>query len=98
MFTLLTISVLTAGALETRTYGKRIVWQLKQFLSNRADFDRLLSMATDSQAKRIYDVIEGSNGPPPPPSRGVTGPRSYSRQPSGGSTTGGILSGMALQV
>lgn len=62
---------LDEGSLETRTYGKRIVWHIKSTVGNRTDFERLvMSVSPAPLQKKVVDVVEGSNGPPPPPSRG----------------------------
>lgn len=58
---------LNEGAIETRTYGKRLVWNLKQ-LVGRAEFDKLVAVGLPAPAQRkVMDVLEGMNGPPPAP-------------------------------
>ncbi|KXZ45846.1 hypothetical protein GPECTOR_50g640 [Gonium pectorale] len=65
---------LDEGSLDTRTHGKRIIWHVKGMLSGRAEFDRLLGgVNPDGLRRKVVDVVEGLNGPPPPPSRGVAG-------------------------
>ncbi|KAG2439615.1 hypothetical protein HXX76_004967 [Chlamydomonas incerta] len=82
---------LDEGGLDTRTYGKRIIWHVKAMLSSRADFDRLVhSVTPESLHRKVVDTVEGLNGPPPPPSRavagGVPGSRLASRQLGPGGT------------
>ncbi|MEW5315874.1 MAG: hypothetical protein WDW38_007274 [Sanguina aurantia] len=61
---------LDEGALETRTYGKRLIWNAKAAVGNRQDFDRLLgSLSSEPLIKRVLEVVESMNGPPPPPSK-----------------------------
>ena len=75
-----------AGAQETRIYGKRLIWNLKQLIGNSSDFDRLVSLLQPALLqKKVHEVLEGLNGPPPPPSRAVPGSRLVSRQ-AGGAT------------
>lgn len=101
---------LDEGALDTRTYGKRIIWHVKGVVGSKAEFDRLVALVSpDFLQRKVIDTVEGSNGPPPPPVRGTGGPggsRSVSRQMSGGDNRGspgptgpggGVLSGRALQ-
>ncbi|MEW5296966.1 MAG: hypothetical protein WDW36_000208 [Sanguina aurantia] len=74
---------LDEGALETRTYGKRLIWNAKAAVGNRQDFDRLLgSLSSEPLIKRVLEVVESMNGPPPPPSKtgGGPAPRVNSRQ------------------
>ena len=74
------------GAQETRIYGKRLIWNLKQLIGNSSDFDRLVSLLQPALLqKKVHEVLEGLNGPPPPPSRAVPGSRLVSRQ-AGGAT------------
>ena len=82
---------LDEGGLDTRTYGKRIVWHVKAMLASRAEFDRLVhSVTPESLHRKVVDTVEGLNGPPPPPSRavagGVPGSRLASRQLGPGGT------------
>ena len=37
-----------SGAQEARTYGKRLVWNIKQLVGNASDFDRLISQLQPS--------------------------------------------------
>ncbi|GAX73544.1 hypothetical protein CEUSTIGMA_g995.t1 [Chlamydomonas eustigma] len=65
---------LNEGAQETRTYGKRLIWNLKQLIGNTSDFDRLISLLhPEPLKKKVQDVLESMNGPPPPPSRAAPG-------------------------
>lgn len=76
----------STGAQETRIYGKRLIWNLKQLIGSSSDFDRLVSLLQPALLqKKVQDVLEGLNGPPPPPSRAVPGSRLVSRQ-AGGAT------------
>eukprot|EP00195_Chlamydomonas_chlamydogama_P001663 CAMPEP_0202916712 /NCGR_PEP_ID=MMETSP1392-20130828/69262_1 /ASSEMBLY_ACC=CAM_ASM_000868 /TAXON_ID=225041 /ORGANISM="Chlamydomonas chlamydogama, Strain SAG 11-48b" /LENGTH=1484 /DNA_ID=CAMNT_0049609237 /DNA_START=160 /DNA_END=4614 /DNA_ORIENTATION=+ len=79
---------LDEGALETRTYGKRIIWGVKQLLGNKSDFDRLATSVSVGLQKKVTEVVESINGPPPPPTRGALGSRLMSRQMSGNSAGG----------
>lgn len=74
---------LEEGSLETRTYGKRIIWQVKQIMGTKGDFDRLVGLLRpEALQKKVLEVVEGANGPPLPPG---------SRQTGGGA--GGLRSG-----
>ncbi len=65
---------LDEGSLETRTYGKRVIWHLKVMVASPSDFQRLMaSVAPAALQRKVTDVIEGTNGPPPPPSRAAAG-------------------------
>ncbi|KAG2502218.1 hypothetical protein HYH03_000704 [Edaphochlamys debaryana] len=65
---------LDEGGLETRTYGKRIIWHVKALVGSRPEFDRLVQGVTPASLNRkVVDTVEGLNGPPPPPARNVPG-------------------------
>ena len=52
------------GALECRTYGKRIIWQLKTLVGNKSDFDRLMAGVT---GEMLHKKVGWMAGPGPPP-------------------------------
>uniref|UniRef100_A0A7S3QX62 TOG domain-containing protein n=1 Tax=Dunaliella tertiolecta TaxID=3047 RepID=A0A7S3QX62_DUNTE len=125
---------LNEGGLETRTYGKRILFNIKMCLGSKADLDRLVSQVhPEMLARKVSDVVDNLNSLPPIPctaaARGAAGVKllPLSRQASGGgsgasfttagypptpaygfvggvissanggSKSGGVLSGPALQ-
>lgn len=60
----------TAGALETRTHGKRLVWECKRLIGNKSDFDRLLGVLRPvALQKKVQEFLESATGPPPAPAR-----------------------------
>ncbi len=86
---------LDEGALETRVYGKRIIWGVRSGLPSRSDFDRLVAVVQPATlSRKVLEVVESSNGPPPPPSRGCGAARCISSGPDAGRSTaayGGAL-------
>lgn len=91
---------LDEGSLDTRTYGKRIIWHIKAIVGNKSDFDRLaVTVSPESLYRKVVDVVEGLNGPPPPPSRGgLLASRNPSRQNAPPSPTRVGSGGAALDV
>lgn len=69
---------LDEGALETRTYGKRLVWECKRIVGNKSDFDRLRAgVRPAGLQKKVQSFVESATGPPPAPAR-VQGSRQQS--------------------
>lgn len=59
---------LEEGSLDTRTHGKRLIWNIKHWLSSRSSFNRLVEqLGSESKQKKVLEVVESTNGPPPPP-------------------------------
>ncbi|KAF5833408.1 hypothetical protein DUNSADRAFT_10277, partial [Dunaliella salina] len=127
---------LNEGGLETRTYGKRILYNIKTCQGSKAEVDRLVcQVQPEMLARKVSDVMDNLHSLPPVPctaaargaaggvkllplsrqaSGGSSGPSftagaGYPPSPAfgfvggvvssanGGSTSGGILSGPALQ-
>eukprot|EP00775_Hariotina_reticulata_P004304 gene4304-4556_t len=66
---------LQEGSLDSRTYGKRLLWAVKVALrGSRVDLERLLAgVAPEAQQRRVVEVLEALTAPPPAPtSRAVT--------------------------
>ena len=79
---------LEEGSLETRTYGKRLVWAVKGLVGGRPAIDRLTAGLPSERLRRnVADALEGSNGPPLPPSR-ISTLRSGRHTRSGGASGG----------
>jgi hypothetical protein len=56
------------GSLETRTHGKRLLFEIRATASSRADWERLLSaLRPEALQRRVAEVVEAPGGPPPPP-------------------------------
>ncbi|WIA17459.1 hypothetical protein OEZ85_014304 [Tetradesmus obliquus] len=72
---------LQEGSLDTRTYGKRLLWAVKAALhGSRSDLDRLVTGVTpDASQRRVVEVLDGLTAAPPPPSRGSGAPGSSGR-------------------
>lgn len=60
---------LEEGSLEARTHGKRLLFEIRATVSNRPDWERLLSgLRPEALARKVVEVVESLGGPPPPPS------------------------------
>ncbi|WIA37680.1 hypothetical protein OEZ86_014574 [Tetradesmus obliquus] len=90
---------LQEGSLDTRTYGKRLLWAVKAALhGSRSDLDRLVTGVTpDASQRRVVEVLDGLTAAPPPPSRGSGAPGSSGRGNGSfnGSGSGGNISWQA---
>lgn len=63
---------LEEGSLDTRTHGKRILWAIKLWQNSQSSFMRLVEqLPQESQRKKVLEVVQGTNGPPPPLHRTV---------------------------
>jgi hypothetical protein len=59
---------LEEGSLDTRTYGKRMLWSFKLAVTNRIDFDRLVSgLHPEALQRKVLEVLDSSHGLPPQP-------------------------------
>ncbi|GMH44231.1 hypothetical protein BSKO_12165 [Bryopsis sp. KO-2023] len=66
------VGFLEEGSLETRTRGKRIIWDIKHWLNSRSSFGRLVEqLGSETKKRKVSEVVESSNGPPPPPVKPV---------------------------
>jgi hypothetical protein len=52
----------TTGSLESRTYGKRIIWAIKLGLSSRSDFDRLVALVQPEALSKKVCLCHGRWG------------------------------------
>jgi len=56
------------GSLETRTYGKRLLFEIRATVAVRSDWERLLAaLRPEALRRRVVEVLEAPGGPPPPP-------------------------------
>ena len=64
------VGFLEEGSLETRTHGKRMLWSLRGWINNRGAFQRLVGqLESETKRRRVRDVFEQADGPPPLPVR-----------------------------
>eukprot|EP00210_Caulerpa_lentillifera_P002627 g2511.t2 len=78
------VSFLEEGYQQTRIYGKRILWALKRWIDNKGAYERLIGQVEpDSKKRRVLEVTQGNEGPPPVPIRAAL---SQSRRRHSGST------------
>jgi len=62
------VAFLEEGSQVTRSHGKRIVWQLKEWIGNKGAFERLMcQLETDAKKRRVQSVVEGMDVPPSVP-------------------------------
>lgn len=65
---------LEEGSLETRTHGKRLLFEIRATVPARPDWERLLgALRPEALQRKVVEVLEAPGGPPPPPSRGRMG-------------------------
>ena len=59
-------SFLEEGSLDTRTYGKRLIWAVRGLVPGE-ELKRLAARAgPESKQRKVWEVLD-SAGPPPPP-------------------------------
>ncbi len=67
-------SFLEEGSLDTRTYGKRLIWAVRGLVSGE-ELKRLAARAgPDSKQRKVWEVLD-SAGPPPPPLKAASSAR-----------------------
>ncbi|KAK9817952.1 hypothetical protein WJX72_004805 [[Myrmecia] bisecta] len=60
---------LEEGSLDTRTFGKRIIWEVKHLLDSQGnDFPGWVSrLPAEVKQHKVWEVLKRDLGPPPPP-------------------------------
>jgi hypothetical protein len=65
---------LEEGSLETRTHGKRLLFEVRASVPARADWERLLgALRPEALQRKVLEVLDGPGPPPPPAARGRMG-------------------------
>eukprot|EP00891_Asterochloris_glomerata_P001321 jgi/Astpho2/1321/e_gw1.00024.62.1_t len=84
-------SFLEEGSLDTRTYGKRLIWAVRGLVSGE-ELKRLAARAgPDRKQRKVWEVLD-SAGPPPPPLKAA----SSARQQGSSAAAAGPTSGAAV--
>jgi hypothetical protein len=59
---------LEEGSLDTRTHGKRLLFEIRASVPGRGDWERLLAgLRPEALQRKVLEVLDAPGGPPPPP-------------------------------
>ncbi|KAA6427443.1 MAG: hypothetical protein FRX49_02106 [Trebouxia sp. A1-2] len=83
------VGFLEEGSLDARTYGKRIIWQVKEMIRMEELKGMVGRVGGDAKQRKVWEVLDSASGPPPLPLKSAYSSRSPSSRQGLASPWGG---------
>ncbi|KAL0049660.1 hypothetical protein WJX82_007087 [Trebouxia sp. C0006] len=83
------VGFLEEGSLDARTYGKRIIWQVKEMIRMEELKGMVGRVGGEAKQRKVWEVLDSAAGPPPLPLKSAYSSRSPSSRQGLASPWGG---------